>query len=58
MEKQLEAGSRSLRDDSPDDLRERDTLYGRALGPGWVEVEQGIFVRRDGEHVLPPPHVE
>jgi hypothetical protein len=56
METQLEAGSRSTREDAQ--LDARDSLYGRTLGPGWVEVEPGIFVQRDGEHVLPPYHAD
>lgn len=44
--------------EAPVDVQDRDSLYGRTLGPGWVEVEPGIFVQRDGEHVLPPYHAE
>jgi hypothetical protein len=58
VETHLEAGSRSTREDVQQEVHERDSLYGRTLGPGWVEVEPGIFVQRDGEHVLPPYHAD
>ena len=46
------------RDDELDAvLTARASLVTRLLGPAWIEVEPGIFVRRDGEQVVTSPHV-
>ncbi len=46
------------RDDDLDSaLTARASLVTRLLGPAWIEVEPGIFFRRDGEHVVTASHV-
>jgi hypothetical protein len=57
MATKLEANTKHARNEPRQDVAARDSLYLRTLGPGWVEVEPGIFVQRVGEHVL-PPHAE
>ncbi len=39
-------------------LTARASLVTRLLGPAWVEVEPGIFVRRDDERVVRSLHGE
>jgi hypothetical protein len=31
-----------------------ESIYLRMLGPGWVELERGIFVQRVGDLARPP----